>query len=105
MTLPPHIVPLTATVRPDGTLVIDQPIPLVPGRVLVTLQTIPETTKRGLAEVIDEIQQQQLARGYTGRTVEEMKADEETKQREEEEYDWRIKTVRAQTLPGSMTRD
>ena len=37
--------------------------------------------------VMDEIRQSQLARGYTGRTLEEMQAEEAARREENEEYE------------------
>jgi hypothetical protein len=67
---------IEGTLKADGTLELDQPPRLSPGRVKVILQSAqakPSPT-RGLADVIDEIRQGQLARGYHGHSVEEIEA-------------------------------
>jgi hypothetical protein len=66
-----------ATLKPDGTLELDQKPNLSPGRVQVTVKPLAPDSNgiRGLVEVMDEIKQSQRARGYPGRTLEHMQAD------------------------------
>jgi len=53
------------TLKPDGTLELDQKPSLAPGRVQVIVKPLPSPTgRRGLVEVMDEIRQSQRARGY-----------------------------------------
>jgi hypothetical protein len=67
---------IEGTLKPDGTLQLDQKPSLAPGRVKVILQPAPAGTlpQRGLADVIDEIRQSQQARGFPGRSAEEIEA-------------------------------
>ena len=93
------------TLKPDGTLELDQKPNLTPGRVQVIVQPLlPGSTpkRRGLAAVMDEIRQAQLARGYTGRTKEEMEAEEAERRAEEEDYDQRMRDLWSQTQSGPL---
>src|SRR5438067_2374674 len=89
------------TLNPDGTLALDQVPQLPPGRVRVLIQIAAPTAprRRGLADVIDEIQAAQQARGFTGRTAEELRAWEEERAAEDEEYDRRMESLRAPAGP------
>jgi hypothetical protein len=81
---------LEGTLRSDGTLELDQKPNLPPGRVQVVLQPLPPPpATRGLVEVMDEIRQSQRARGYQGRTSEEMQAEEAARREEDEDYERR----------------
>lgn len=99
MTMP---VMIHGTLMPDGTVQLDQKPNLPPGPVLVSVQPLPQSPapRRGLADVIDEIRQSQRARGYHGRTVQEMEAEEAERQREEEEYEARWEALRGETKSG-----
>jgi hypothetical protein len=79
------------TLNADGTLDLDEKPNLVPGRVRVLVQSMPTPPlpKHGLVEVMDEIRSSQLARGYHGRTAEEMQAEERAREEEDAEYDRR----------------
>lgn len=87
------------TLKPDGTLELDARPNLPPGRVTVIVQSAQGgvCTKRGLAEVIDEIRQGQQARGFIGRTAEEIQAG---LRESEEEYEQRMGLVQTQTKSG-----
>lgn len=90
------------TLKPDGTLELDQKPNLTPGRVQVIVQPLlPGGTpkKRGLADVMDEIRQAQLARGYTGPTNEEMEAE---RWAEAEDYDQRMRDLWSQTKSSPL---
>jgi hypothetical protein len=67
---------IEGTLKPDGTLELDQKPSLPPRRVTVMLQPAPANppTQRKLADVIDEIQRDQQARGFQGRSAEEIEA-------------------------------
>jgi hypothetical protein len=64
------------TIKPDGTLELDQKPALSPGRVKVVLQPVQAIppSSRGLADVIDEIRRGQQARGFQGRSAQEIEA-------------------------------
>src|SRR5438094_5064333 len=90
------------TLKPDGTLELDQKPSLMPGRVQVVLQPLPtgSATRMGLAEVILRIHQDQAARGYQGRTAAEMVAEEALRQQEDDDYEARCQSIWGQTQTG-----
>ena len=101
---------LTTTVvcgilKNDGTLELDEKPQLAPGRVQVTIHAIPEpgvaSRHRTILEVLDEIHAAQETRGYRGRSVEEMLADEAERRAEDEEYEERWRKIWRQTSPGT----
>ena len=87
------------TLKPDGTLELDQKPNLSPGRVKVVLQPAQVGTppQRGLAEVIDEINHSQQARGFQGRSSEEIEGG---LREGESEYEQRMHLLRSQTKSG-----
>jgi hypothetical protein len=89
------------TLKSDGTLELDQPPSLAPGRVKVILQHMSAgpSGRRGLAEVIDEIRRGQQARGFQGRSGEEIEAG---LREGENEYEMKMQALWAQTKPGSV---
>jgi hypothetical protein len=97
---------IEGTLKPDGTLELDQKLSLSPGRVQVTVKSLlsPTARHRGLVDVIDEIRRDQLARGYLGRTAEEVAADEAERKAEEDDYDKRMQELWAQTISGPPRR-
>lgn len=82
---------MEGTLKPDGTLELDAKPSLAPGRVQVIVKPLSAsaTGQRGLVEVMDEIRQNQRARGYQGRTAQEMQAEEKARQEEDEAYERR----------------
>lgn len=97
MSLGEIIVP--GTLKPDGTLELDQKPGLPPGRVLVSIQPVPGGTpaRRGLADVIDDIQREQQARGFQGLSAAEIEAQ---RQEGEDDYEQRLQALRSHTRPG-----
>jgi hypothetical protein len=83
------------TLNPDGTLLLDQKPSLSPGRVIVTLHQpqVGTPAMRGLADVIDEIRQNQHARGFQGRSEEEIEAG---LREGEDEYEKRMQGLQPQ---------
>jgi len=90
------------TLKADGTLELDQKPSLAPGRVQVVLQAIAAraATRTGLAEVLQQIQQGQMTRGYPGRTAAEMAAEEVLRQQENDDYEARCQALWGQTQTG-----
>ena len=88
------------TLQPDGTLTLDQKLNLPPGEVLVTVQPTALTapTKRGLADVIDEIRRGQQARSFQGRSAADIEA---ARNEGEPEYEQRTQALRAQNDSNS----
>jgi len=89
---------VTGTLKPDGTLELDEKPNLPPGRVQVMLQAVPEQARDGWWETLQQIWKDQEARGYKGRTLEEMQADEAAQRAEDEEYEERWRQIHAQTM-------
>jgi hypothetical protein len=95
-TTPTQVV--SGTLRPDGTLELDQAPLLPPGRVRVTVESLaPEPARGDILDVIARIRQSQEARGYRGRTIDEMQADEAASLAEDEEYEARWRAIHEQT--------
>ena len=89
------------TLKDDGTLELDEKPALAPGRVQVTILPMPAPAvaqpRRTILDVLDEIHAAQEARGYRGRSIEEMEAEEAERRAEEEEYEERWRTIWRQT--------
>jgi hypothetical protein len=98
---------IEGTLKPDGTLELDQKPNLSPGRVQVIVQPLatPTPARRGLVEVMDDIRASQRARGYQGRTLESMQAEEKARQEEDAEYDQRCEQLWGGLLPPAATRE
>jgi hypothetical protein len=80
---------LQGTVQADGTLELDDPVATPEGRVQVTILPIPDPAvarpRRSILDVLDEIHAAQAARGYGGRSIEELEADEAEQRAEDDE--------------------
>jgi hypothetical protein len=91
-------VTVQGTLKPDGTLELAQKLTLPPGQVMVTVQPMPTSTPwRTLMDVMDEIRRRQKARGFQGRSAEEIDAG---LQEGEAEYEQRMQALQAQTIRG-----
>lgn len=83
---------LEGTLKPDGTLELDQKPSLGPGRVKVALQPVQAGSPgQGLADVLDEIRRGQQARGFRGRSAEEIEAG---LREGEDDYERRMQSLR-----------
>jgi len=97
------------TLKADGTLELDERPSLAPGRVRVAI--VPSRTpdagrpRQTISDVLDEIRTAQAARGYPGRSIEEMEADEAARRAEDEEYEERWRTLWNQTTPAPRGAD
>src|SRR5438105_2628438 len=87
---------IEGTLKPDGTLELDEKPNLSPGRATVILRPSRAKTpsQRGLADVIDEIRKGQQARGFQGRSAREI---EEGLREGEDEYENRMQALQSQT--------
>lgn len=96
---------IEGTLKPDGTLELDQKPSLLPGRVQVTVKPLAPSPggRRGLVEVMDEIRQSQRARGYQGRSQQEMQAEEKAHQEENEDYERRCEQLWGGPLPPATS--
>ena len=65
------------TLRPDGTLVLDERPNLQPGRVRVTMQAVPASAgpEDGFMARMERVWAEQAARGHVPRTREEIDAE------------------------------
>lgn len=92
---------IEATLDPNGQLRLTHPPRLPPGPVRVTIRVAaPVRSRRGMADVIQEIDADQRLRGFHGRTAAELQADEEARQAEDDERDREQDSARQRTLPG-----
>jgi hypothetical protein len=98
---------LQGTLKPDGTLELDEKPNLPAGRVQVLVQPLPATppVRRGLVEVMDEIRRDQDARGYQRRTLEEMEVEEAARREEEDAYDSRCEDLWGTKLPPAKDKE
>ena len=96
----PVIVP--GTIKPDGTLELTQQPNLPPGPVLVTVQAVPASSRpqRTLAGVLDDIHCKQQARGFQGRSAQEIEAG---LKESEDDYEQRMQALWSQTKSGPLT--
>jgi hypothetical protein len=90
------------TLKADGTLELDERPALAPGRVQVAIVPTPTPTaggpRRTLLDILDEVRASQTARGYQGRSIEEMEADEAARRADDEEYEERWRSLWNQTM-------
>jgi uncharacterized protein (UPF0335 family) len=97
---------IQGTLRPDGTLDLDEKPNLPAGRVQVVLQRIerPDRPRATLAEVFEEIRQDQQAWGFAGRSKEEIDAEIRALRDEgEDEAKWQ--QLYSQTQPPPRKED
>jgi hypothetical protein len=90
------------TLKPDGTLDLDQKPGLSPGRVQVRVKPLPSAVlpRAGLAEIILQIQQEQRARGFVGLSGQDLAAEQQAQQDAQDEYDQRCQPLWSQTQSG-----
>lgn len=78
---------IMGTLKTDGTLELDERPALNPGRVRVAI--VPDEPLAGgqpcrtILDVLEDIRAAQAARGYHGRSIEEMEADEAQRRAED----------------------
>jgi hypothetical protein len=101
----PESVHVMGTLRADGTLELDERPTLAPGRVRVAIVPTRSPAQgeacRTMLDVLDGIREAQAARGYRGRSIEEMEADDARRRAEDDEYEERWRALWSQTTPGS----
>jgi hypothetical protein len=95
---------VSGTLKDDGTLELDEKPQVAPGRVRVMISAMaaPDSTQRhqSILEVLDEIHARQLARGYGGRSIEELETDEARRRAEDDEYEERWRGIWRQASGG-----
>jgi hypothetical protein len=79
---------IEATLDSNGQLRLTHQPRLPPGPVQVTIRVASQVRpRRGMADVIEEIDAGQRLRGFHGRTAAELQAEEEARQAEDDERD------------------
>lgn len=63
---------VTGTLKGDRTVVLDEPIPLAPTRVRLTVEALGGLSKRPLLEVLQEIHERQVSHGHIPPTRDEV---------------------------------
>ena len=92
---------INATLDSSGQLWLSHQPKLPPGPVRVTIRaTAAVAPRRGLADVIREIAAEQRARGYPGRSGEDIGAEEADRLEEDAERDRELDAARRGTTPG-----
>jgi len=88
---------IQATIDSAGQLQLPHQPSLPPGPVLVTIRSAaPVSPKRTLVDVIQEISDAQRARGFSGRSHEELEAEGEARRAEDDERDQMLKAARGE---------
>lgn len=91
---------IDATLDASGKLWLAQQPRMPPGPVHVTIRVAPAVRpQRGLADVVREIAAEQRLRGFTGRSAEELRAEDDARQAEDAERDRELDAAR-----GASTR-
>jgi hypothetical protein len=92
---------IDATLGPDGHLRLTHPSRLPPGPVRVTIRLADDPgRRRGLADVLGEIAAEQRARGFPGRSAEELRAEEDERLADDAERDRELDAARRGAAPG-----
>jgi len=96
---------IQGTLKPDGTVELDEIPTMTPGRVQVTLQPVlaGSPPQGGLANTIEEIREYQQALGCQGRTPKELAHDEDQRRADEDAYEQRMQEIWSQTQSGAST--
>jgi len=79
------VVEIQGTLRPDGTLVLDEKPDLPPGRVRVTVQPVLDYTQTDIWQFFERLRAEQQARGFVARSREEIDAEIAASRQEDEE--------------------
>ena len=92
---------IDATLDSNGQLRLSNPPRLPPGPVRVTIRAVTAVGGRhGLADVIREIAAEQRARGFPGRSPEDLRAEDEARRAEDAERDRELDAARRGASPG-----
>jgi hypothetical protein len=86
--MPATSVEVLGTVRPDGTLELNEKLDVPPGQVRVRVETVvpaAPSTAEGLVEFVDRMRQEREAAGHRFRTKEEIDAEIEALRNEWDE--------------------
>lgn len=92
---------IEATLDASGQLRLTRHPRLSPGPVRVTIRAAAAVARqRGLADVIREIAAEQRARGFPGRSAEDLRAEEDARLAEDAERDRELDAVRRGASTG-----
>ncbi len=92
---------IEATLDSNGQLRLAHQPRLQPGRVRVTIRAAGAVgPRRGLADVIREIAAEQRARGFPGRSEEDLRAEDAARLAEDAKRDRELDAIRRGALPG-----
>lgn len=92
---------IEATLDSNGQLRLTHQPKLPPGPVSVTIRVASTVgPQRGLADVIREIAAEQRSRGFSGRSAEDLRAEDETRLAEDAERDRELDAARRRISPG-----
>jgi hypothetical protein len=92
---------IDATLDSNGQLLLTHQPRLPAGPVRVTIRvTAAVGPLRGLADVIREIAAEQRSRGFPGRSAEDLRAEDDTRQAEDAERDRELEAARGGLSPG-----
>lgn len=91
---------IEAVLGSDGQLILTHQPRLPPGPVEVTIRVAaPTVGNRTLADVIRQIAADQRARGFPGRSADQLRADEEASQGEDADRDRELNAARRAPSP------
>ena len=94
------------TLKPDGTLELDEKVRLAPGRVQVTMVPVPELPKDDpFWQRMQTVWADQKRRGHVARTVQEVEAERQAMREEWEERMRRIERVRGEAEQLRKSRE
>src|SRR5881398_3484381 len=92
---------IEATLDSNGQLRLTQQPRLPPGPVRVTIRVAATVgPRRGLADVIREIAAEQRSRGFSGRSAEDVRAEDDARLAEDAERDRELDAARRGASPG-----
>jgi len=92
---------IEATLDSNGQLRLTHQPRLPPGPVTVTIRVAAAVgPRRGLADVIREIAAEQRSRGFPGRSVEDLRADDDGRQADDAERDRELDAARRWASSG-----
>ncbi len=94
---------IEATLEWNGQLRLTHQPRVPPGPVRVTIRVAaPPGLRRGMADVIEEIDADRRLRGFHGRTAAELQAEDEARQAEDDDRDREQEAARHGAAPGGQ---
>jgi hypothetical protein len=93
---------IDATLGPNGQLQLTHQPRLAPGPVRVTIRAAAARPPRGLADVIREIAAEQRARGFPGRSPEDLRAEDDARLADDAQRDRELDSARSGPSSGGQ---